>query len=35
MTGGQVVAVTVDTVYKKKSEPGKEKDKLKKVSGYP
>ena len=35
MTGGQVVAVTVDKVYKKKSQPEKEKlmDKLKQVSG--
>ena len=33
MTGGQVVAVTVDKVYTKKSQPGEEKfvDKLKKV----
>ena len=34
MTGGQVVAVTVDKVYKKKSQPRKETlmDKLKQVS---
>ena len=33
MTGGQVVAVTVDKVYTKKSQPEEEKfvDKLKKV----
>ena len=31
MTGGQVVAVTVDKVYKNKSQP--EKEKLKQVSG--
>ena len=35
MTGGQVVAVTVDKVYKNKSQPREEKlmDKLKQVSG--